>query len=60
MAITRFFLVLLTYDYLVFKEQKSFERIAPSKLNKQAYNYVDYIHSTNRKIRIPIALRQYP
>ena len=50
MAITRFFLVLLTYDYLVFKEQKSFERIAPSKLNKQAVN------STNQKVRIPIAI----
>ena len=36
MAITRFFLVLLTYDYLVFKEQKSLEALAPSKLNKQA------------------------
>lgn len=40
MAITRFFLVLLTYDYLVFKEQKSFEALAPSKLNKQAVNII--------------------
>ena len=32
-----FYFCLLTYDYLVFKEQ-GFERIALSKLNKQAYN----------------------
>ena len=49
MAITRFFLVTSFYDYPVFKEQKSFEALAPSKLNKQAVNV------TVRKDCVPIA-----
>ncbi len=39
-----FYFCLLTYDYLVFKEQKSFERIAPSKLNKQVTVNVLSVH----------------
>ena len=52
MAITRFLLGFLLYDYLVFKERMCFERIALSKLNKQEtvnYDVRKDIYSLERR-----------